>query len=226
MGHELAQSLATDADVRIEAALGTIPTITEIGMAALVPIAQEPISVVAVGDGKLALEIGDVRMKDRKDRVNYLKAHAGAGVKVFEAKLEDLLPKPGKRVREGIESANLVLITSQEIDAMGEEDNISLARRTMDEILRQLGKAFRVLGQLGVNTIIFTADHGHLFADELSNDMKIDAPGGDTKDLHRRVWVGRGGASDPSYLRARLADFGLGGTPGNCRSLEFCMFQS
>ncbi len=211
MGYELAQSLATDADVRIEAALGTIPTITEIGMAALLPVAQEPISVVAVGDGKLALEIGDVRMKDRKDRVNYLKTHAGAGVKVFEAKLEDLLPKPGKRVREGIEGANLVLITSQEIDAMGEEDNISLARRTMDEILRQLGKAFRVLGQLGVNTIIFTADHGHLFADELSNDMKVDAPGGDTKDLHRRVWVGRGGASDPSYLRARLADFGLGG---------------
>ncbi len=92
MGYELAQSLATDADVRIEAALGTIPTITEIGMAALLPVAQEPISVVAVGDGKLALEIGDVRMKDRKDRVNYLKAHAGAGVKVFEAKLEDLLP--------------------------------------------------------------------------------------------------------------------------------------
>ncbi len=211
MGYELAQSLATDADVRIEAALGTIPTITEIGMAALLPVAQEPISVVAVGDGKLALEIGDVRMKDRKDRVNYLKAHAGAGVKVFEAKLEDLLPKPGKRVREGIEGANLVLITSQEIDAMGEEDNISLARRTMDEILRQLGKAFRVLGKLGVHTIIFTADHGHLFADELSDDMKIDAPGGDTKDLHRRVWVGRGGASDPSYLRARLADFGLGG---------------
>src|SRR2546428_230791 len=86
-----------------------------------------------IATGKLALEIGDVRMKDRKDRVNYLKAHAGAGVKVFEAKLEDLLPKPGKRVREGIESANLVLITSQEIDAMGEEDNISLARRTMDE---------------------------------------------------------------------------------------------
>src|SRR5713101_449338 len=211
MGYELAQSLSTDADVRIEAALGTIPTITEIGMAALLPVAQEPISVVAVGDGKLALEIGDVRMKDRKDRVNYLKAHAGAGVKVFEAKLEDLLPKPSKRVREGIEGANLVLITSQEIDAMGEEDNISLARRTMDEILRQLGKAFRVLGQLGVHTIIFTADHGHLFADELSNDMKVDAPGGDTKDLHRRVWVGRGGASDPSYLRARLADFGLGG---------------
>lgn len=211
MGYELAQSLASDAGMDIEAAIGTVPTITEIGMAALLPIAHEPLSVVAIGDGKLALEIGNVRIKDRKDRVNYLKSHAGASVKVFEAKLEDLLPKPGKRIREGIKNANLVLITSQEIDFMGEGNNILLARRTMDDILRQLGKAFRVLGQMGVSTIIFTADHGHLFADELSDDMKINAPGGDTKDLHRRVWVGRGGASDPSYLRARLADFGLEG---------------
>jgi PglZ domain len=211
MGYELAQSLAADSDMGIEAALGTIPTITEIGMAALLPITQTPVTVVSVGDGKLALEIGGTCIKDRKDRVNFLITHAGAGITVFEAKLEDLLPKPGKRVREGINNANLVLITSQEIDAMGEEDNISLARQTMDEILRQLRKAFRILGQLGVRTIIFTADHGHLFADELGGDMKIDAPGGDTKDLHRRIWVGHGGTADPSYLRTRLADFGIGG---------------
>ena len=43
-------------------------------------------------DGKLALEIGSVRVKDRKDRMNYLRSHVGAGVTVFEAKLEDLDP--------------------------------------------------------------------------------------------------------------------------------------
>src|SRR5579863_1255565 len=118
MGYELAQSLATDADTRVEAALGTVPTITEIGMAALFAVCQEPIRLVCASGGKPGLENGSVRVKDRKDRVNYLRSHAGAGVTVFEAKLEDLLPKPGKRVREGIESAHLVLITSQEIDAM------------------------------------------------------------------------------------------------------------
>ncbi len=41
--------------------------------------------------------------------------------------------------------------------------------------------------------------------------MKIDPPGGETVDLHRRVWIGRGGAADPACLRARLSDFGLGG---------------
>ncbi len=211
MGYELAQSLVADADAEIDAALATVPTITEIGMAALLPIEQEPLSVVSVGEGKLALDIYGMRIKDRRDRVNYLQSYAGVGVKVFEARLEDILPRPGKQIREGINSADLVLITSQEIDAMGEEDNISLARETMEKILLRLKNAFRVLGQHGINTIFITADHGHLFLEELSDDMKINAPGGNTKDLHRRVWVGHGGSADASYMRAKLADFGLGG---------------
>jgi hypothetical protein len=62
---------------------------------------------------------------------------------------------------------------------------------------------------LGITTIILTADHGHLFAEELSDDMKIDPPGGETADLHRRVWIGVGGTSEPSYLRTSLASLGV-----------------
>jgi hypothetical protein len=51
-----------------------------------------------VGGGKLALEIGGKVIKDRKDRVAFLKENAG--VSVFDAKLEDLLPKPPRRSRK------------------------------------------------------------------------------------------------------------------------------
>jgi hypothetical protein len=81
----------------------------------------------------------------------------------------------------------------------------------MDDVLTSLRRAFRVLVELGVETIVFTADHGYLFGDELDSDMKIDPPGGNTVDLHRRVWVGHGGSAGESYLRARSADFGLSG---------------
>ena len=39
-------------------------------------------------------------LKDRKDRIAFLKSHAG--VSVYDAKLDDLLPKPSKKVRDGI----------------------------------------------------------------------------------------------------------------------------
>jgi hypothetical protein len=79
----------------------------------------------------------------------------------------------------------------------------------MDGILGHLRRGVRVLSDLGIKTIILAAEHGHLFAEEISEDMKIDAPGGQTEDLHRRVWVGVGGAAEPSYLRAPLSSFGI-----------------
>ena len=214
MGQELAQTLAQgvgqgradDYSVTITAAAATAPTITEIGMAALLPQGGET-AVVPLGSGKLGLQIGQTLIKNRAERIKFLEEHAG--VAVASVKLDDLLPRPKKKVRETIEAANLILLTSQEIDSLCEGDNIPLARRTMDGVLHELSRAFHVLTGLGVTTIVFTADHGYLFGDELSLDMKIDPPGGETMDLHRRIWVGRGGASSPGYMRARLADFGL-----------------
>ena len=78
----------------------------------------------------------------------------------------------------------------------------------MDSVLTDLRRGVRILADHGIKTIILAADHGHLFADEIGEDMKIDAPGGKTADLHRRVWVGVGGTSEPSYLRTSLVRAG------------------
>ena len=207
MARELCRLLKDDFKLEIQPAIGTMPTITEIGMAALLPKAHESAKVVAVGGGKLALEIGGKVIKDRKDRVAFLKEHAG--VSVFDAKLDDLLPKPAKKVKDGIQSAQLILITSQEIDELGEADNMAQARLQIDGVLSHLRRGVRVLADHGIKTIVLVADHGHLFADEIGEDMKIEAPGGKVEDLHRRVWVGVGGTSEPSYLRTSLASLGV-----------------
>ncbi|HEU5379117.1 MAG TPA: PglZ domain-containing protein, partial [Ktedonobacteraceae bacterium] len=207
MGRELAQTLIPENSLELSVALGTVPTITVIGMAALLPGAQEQPRLVAPSNGKVALELDGVTLKDRKGRIEFLKKHAG--VSVFDARLDELLPKPTRRVQEGTSKADLIVITSQEIDLLGEKGNIAIARQTMEVALSQLQQAFRTLGQLGVKTIICTADHGYLFAEELSDDMKIDPPGGKEIDLHRRVWIGQGGTADASYLRTHVSDFGL-----------------
>lgn len=207
MARQLCEVLKDDFDLSVQPAIATIPTITEIGMAALLPRANQSAKVVSVGGGKLGVEIEGAVLKDRKDRIAFLKAHAE--VPVFDAKLDNLLPKPSKKIRDGIRDAQLVLITSQEIDELCEKDNVAQARRQMDGVLNDLRRGFRVLADLGVKTIILAADHGHLFAEEISEDMKIEAPGGDTADLHRRVWVGVGGTSEPSYLRTSLSSLGV-----------------
>src|SRR5206468_8792612 len=82
-------------------------------------------------------------------------------------------------------------------------------RLQMDGVLGHLRRGVRILSDHGIKTIILAADHGHLFADEIGEDMKIEAPGGKAEDLHRRVWVGVGGTSEPSYLRTSLSSLGI-----------------
>jgi hypothetical protein len=127
-------------------------------MASLLPKANQSTKVVSVGNGKLALEIAGTVVKDRKDRINFIKAHAG--VPVFDMKLDDLYPKPTKKVRDGILNAQLVLVTSQEVDEFGEKDT-KLARLLMDTMLDQLRRCARILRDAGIKTIIIAADHGH-----------------------------------------------------------------
>jgi PglZ domain len=224
MARELSRLLKDDFDLTLQPALGTIPTITEIGMAALLPKANESAKVVAVGGGKVALEIGGTVVKDRKDRMTFLKENAG--VTVFEAKLEDLLPKPTKKVKDGIQGAELTLITSQEIDELCEADNVAQARLQIDSVLSHLRRGVRVLADHGIKTIVLVADHGHLFAEEIGEDMKIEAPGGKVEDLHRRVWIGVGGTSEPSYLRTSLASLGVESEFDIATPWTFAVFKS
>lgn len=192
-------------DIMLKPALAAVPTITEIGMAALMPHASSG-EVVPAGAGKLGLQIGDILLKDRSSRVKYFKSVVNKNV--YEVKLDQIV-KPGKRVRENLENADVILITSQEIDMSGEQDNPMLARKTMDEVLDLLRRGIRQLSSNGCTQIIIAADHGHIFGEDISNDMKIDAPGGETSDLHRRAWIGKGGNIDSAFMRAHVSDFGL-----------------
>ena len=224
MARELRRLLQDDFKLEIQPAIGTAPTITEIGMAALLPKAHESAKVVAVGGGKLALEIAGEVIKDRKDRVAFLKEHAG--VSVFDAKLDDLLPKPTKKVKDGIQNSALILITSQEIDELGEADNMAQARLQIDGVLTQLRRGVRILAEHGIKTIVLVADHGHLFGEEIGEDMKIESPGGKVEDLHRRVWVGSGGNAEPSYLRTSLAALGVDSDLDIATPWTFAVFKS
>jgi PglZ domain len=215
MARELVQALQNDFKIDLQPAIATVPTITEIGMSALLPQADEEVEIVTdnagKNTGKLGLKIDGRVISKRGDRVKFLQqfVRERSGKICVEAKLGNLLPKPKKTLEEAIRAADLVLVTSQEIDEFGETDNFQ-ARRMMDEVLHDLQRGFRRLTELGVKAIIVAADHGYIYGEVLGDDMKLDPPGGNTIDLHRRAWVGHGGKADINCLRANLSDFGLG----------------
>jgi hypothetical protein len=100
------------------------------------------------------------------------------------------------------------------------------ARLQIDGVLSQLRRGVRVLADNGIKSIVLAADHGHLFADEISEDMKIESPGGKVEDLHRRVWVGVGGNTEPSCLRASLTSLGVDSEFDISTPWTFAVFKS
>jgi hypothetical protein len=204
MGSELTERLETHGEVSIEPAVGVLPSITPTGMAALMPAASSSYSVIESGAGLSATVEGSV-LKDRSARTSHIKARVPATV---DYELGKLLALPTRRLKKEIGGKNLVVVRSVDIDAIGEGGS-HLARGVMDTVIDNIAQAVRKLAHVGIPRTVIASDHGHLFAAEERDDsMKIEAPGGDRVELHRRCWAGRGGATPPSCVRVSARDLG------------------
>ncbi|HAM21788.1 MAG TPA: PglZ domain-containing protein [Actinobacteria bacterium] len=205
MGVELAERLEKDGEVTIEPAVGVLPSITPTGMAALMPGASSSYEVVAEGS-TLAGKVDGSALKDLNARKKHVEARVPSSVDVD---LAEVMQLSRSKLRKKVHGRELVVIRSQEIDFFGEGGFASQARPVMDTVVDNLARAIRKLAGVGIVRTVVASDHGHLFAAEpRAESMRIDAPGGDTVDLHRRCWVGRGGATPPSCVRVSAQDLG------------------
>lgn len=204
MAADLIQQLEGAQELRLVPAVGALPSITQIGMAALLPGASSSFSVVD-HKGKLAARIGDTTMPGLAERMKYLKAVRPEAVDVD---LGELLQKSTRSLEKRLADAPLVIVRSQSIDGLGEMDGGLLARQIMDTVIGNLARAVRKLARTGIEHFVITADHGHQFSIRKEEDMLMDKPGGDTVDQHRRCWAGRGGQTPAAATRVSGTNLG------------------
>lgn len=204
MATDLIEQLAGAQELRLVPAVGVLPSITPIGMAALLPGASSSFSVVD-HKGKLAARIGDTTMPGLAERMKYLKAVRPDAV---EIDLGELLQRSTHALEKRLADAPLVIVRSQSIDGLGEMDSGLLARQIMDTVIGNLARAVRKLARTGLEHFVITSDHGHQFSIRKEEDMLMDKPGGDTVDQHRRCWAGRGGHTPAAATRVSGAELG------------------
>ena len=205
MGVELASRLPKGAEVDLRPALCALPSITPVGMGALMPGASGSFAVVEEGE-KLGVRVDGSFLPDLAAR----RKHAIARVpKLVDLTLDELLSLPAGKLKKKLEGAPVVLVRSQEIDQAGESGFTFQARRVMDTVIDNLARAIRRLAGAGVGRTVVTADHGHVFFPVARDEsMKTEAPGGATVDLHRRCWIGRGGATPAGTIRVPASALG------------------
>lgn len=202
MGAELAGKMRKTDEIRLTPAISAIPGITPVGMAALLPGASTSFSVGEQKD-RLAPEISGSILCDQPARKRYL---AGKVPGIEDITLDKLLGLTSRQLSKLVENLQMLIVRSQEIDLVGEEAATGQARIAMGAIVDNLGRAIRKLAAAGLGRSLVVADHGHLFASyEREESMRVDSPGGSPVELHRRVWIGRGG-STPAGCRRVSAD--------------------
>jgi hypothetical protein len=202
LARELPETLGEAFETAVELVVGTAPGITEVGMAALLPSAASGLELG--GSTKLEVRLHGKLLRNRADRIAYLKEKAG--VPVVDLRLEDAKAFR-RRLKELGDGPALVVITSREIDQIGEEE-LSNAREHMERVLTHLSLAMRRLAEHGFERFVIATDHGYLFGEDLDESEKIDPPGGEALLCHRRVWIGRGGRSGGECLLTEVNRFG------------------
>jgi hypothetical protein len=115
----LAERLSEALDLHLTPAMAALPTITPVGMAALLPEASSGFSVIERSN-KVAALVNNAQVATVNDRINMVKFNTPSMVDLV---LSKLLRNSEKKLGQDIQDADLVLVRSQEIDTLGEGDN-------------------------------------------------------------------------------------------------------
>jgi hypothetical protein len=211
LGQDLAGALRRQfegGEVEIIPAIGLLPSITPVGMANLCPGAEHGLELALDNSDRLVVRIDGQEVMKPQQRVSRLQAAHGH---VAHFRLDDIHRFSENEIAERVAGANLVLVRSQEIDEQGETGKLNVGLNAFEATVRDLSRAVARLAHHGVTQFVISADHGFLaLTREVGAHMIIPKPGG-RGEVHRRAFIGKGGAASEALLRLPLDRIGLPG---------------
>jgi len=189
--YEAAKELTTQINgkyrlkAQIEPMLGTLPSYTALGMAALLPhkILSFPESSASPKvDGKPAASL--------EQRSAILERHHGTAIKASE--LSEMSKNKG---RDFVKQYRVIYIYHDQIDAMGdkaatEDRTFEAVRTAIDELTALVGW---IINSLNGTRILITADHGFIYQEKKPDELDkstLEMPPGSAVKQHKRFVLG------------------------------------
>ena len=183
---ELQQELEQIHSVDLQASSAQLPTITPVGMASLMPQADQKFSMMELADS-IAPALEGVPRKTVTERTEWIRSIYGD--RFMDVKLQDAVNvKPALKVPPVVD---LLVVRNTEIDAAG-ETNAALALREIPRTLQKIRVAIQRLGEMGFNSVVIATDHGFHLRTAVRPGYKTDKPDGEWKMQKDRVLIGRG----------------------------------
>ncbi len=198
-------------ELHLSPALGTLPAITPVGMAALLPGAEGSLGL-REGRSHPVVEVDGRPLATHEDRVAFLAERMQQIGRTFAHRKLEQLYTLSDRELESLKQVDVLLVTAEEMDRVAENLQPGVAQTHFLQVLRRLWPALRRLAEAGFEHVLLTTDHGFLlFGAPLEESEKVEAPQGKTLKVGRRYWIGREAQPSPSYLLMTSLDLGLVG---------------
>lgn len=207
MGRDLGEALAGIGAVRVNHAASVIPTITDCGMAALMPGADGMLRLIKKDD-ELVPAIGSRLLKTSADRMKFL--NETYGDRFFETTLDELLGSP-KKIIANLKNVELFVIRTQDPDAIAENLGAWRARRYLSDVIGDIAAAVRWVVSQGFNRIVISADHGHMMLPEIPAGDVVQAPPGVWLENKRRCRLGSGLSTASGTITLKAGHVGMQG---------------
>lgn len=205
MATELLELLGPAAapSARLRARLAELPSVTEIGMNVLAPIAQAgKLRPLLAGKDKDkarrfdGFAAANFQVKTREQRKKAMATRAG-GAACPSFLIEDLLRSTSSEIGLSLRQAKLALVISDQIDAAGEK---GIGASVFSTELLRIRAAWQLLREAGVNRFVITSDHGFMLREK--GDATIEH--GQGYDALPRYALYNVGVSNPDQFSVSL----------------------
>ena len=222
MGCDLGEALVASGEVEISHAAGVVPTVTSCGMAALMPGAEGMLRLVAK-DGGLVPALGTRLLKTSADRMKLMTDTYGD--RFYETTLDEMLGAP-KKVGASLKNADLLVVRTQDPDAVAENLGAWRARRYLSDVVGDIAAAVRWVVSQGFNRVVISADHGHMMLPEIPAGDVVQTPVGGWLENKRRCRLGSGLASMLGTITVKAGHLGIQGDVQEvCLPIGFRVFS-
>jgi len=222
MGRDLGDALAGTGEVEIRHAAGVVPTVTGCGMAALMPGADGILRLVEK-DGGLVPALGTRLLKTSADRMKLLAETYGD--RFFETTLDDLLGSY-KKVAKKLQNVDLLVVRTQDPDAIGENLGQWRARRYLSDVIGDIASVVKSVVSSGFTRVLISADHGHVMLPEIPAGDVVQGPPGGWLENKRRCRLGSGLSGGSGTITLKAGHVGIQGDVQEiCLPIGFRVFS-
>lgn len=197
-------------EAKLNHALSSLPSYTQLGMASLLPQSKE--YPLRLADNKGTVFMGELSTQGTDNRDKVLKTIHGERASAIQAK--ELLEMNQANSRELLKANDVLYIYHNRIDHAGDKmqsegEAFEATERTFDDLIKLIKK----LANANANNLVITADHGFIYQNSALDDSDYAAKDVEGEILYndRRFILGKNLSAGKSFKTFTAGQLGVTG---------------